>query len=153
VAHRNRRSTGFLDIDAQRAARAGTPEPEPSGDESPEATANRPTYAVEPSGNDRWACCWGPEEGACGATGSLHDRPARFLRHVCYGHGERIRFDGQPAIYYVCDKHVADFQRVHGLEGEPDWLRRERITREYQRSQWPSRTDTVITSVVGNGNG
>lgn len=80
-----------------------------------------------PTKHDEWACNWVDEKTgeACDSKGVLagHNTGA-YLRHVCYGHGPDRNPQEEPAIFYACKHHVAQFNREHGLDQPPNWLRR-----------------------------
>jgi len=83
-----------------------------------------------------WHCLWRDEKTgqACEKNGNLAQRGGViYCRHVCYGHGRERDLSRDPDIFYLCSDHYRLFERTHGVDGEPDWLRRERLQADYQR--------------------
>src|SRR2546428_8277880 len=81
--------------------------------------------------HETWACAW---EG-CSIGGSVHQRKGQslYLRHACYGHGPERDIRSEPVVYYICQRHAESFNKAHGLDDEPLWLRRARIAEDYRR--------------------
>lgn len=97
-----------------------------------------------------WACCL----VACGKRGPLREGRhvgVRFLRHTCRGHGATLNRDAPAVLLDACSEHADEFQRIHGLAGEPDWIRRSRIKDDPAGPGGAPGKPTVISSQVGSG--
>ena len=89
---------------------------------------------TEPVIHDAWQCCWQDKNGkACPAHGTLDQRIGLpYARHVCQGHGKDRDLTRKPDVFILCLNHFREFNAVHGLDDEPDWLRKRRIAKDYE---------------------